>query len=212
MIRDYSTYVARRWSELSMSAKIKATPDNEEAQKPVQCEFLIQIASELFYSTMHEGRTHPDVRLLHKDSGNFYESKTAGKIATDRLCICDTNESYTFVDERKVAIVDCIITSLRHIAHPGWINNGIIIGGDLGKVFVPPKLDPRDAIVDILDPKLPGDETKPIDETPSLLRQILLEEKAQTAELIGIRKDLTNLGVKLIESGKLGDLLGGLFK
>ena len=133
MIRDYQAFLARRWNELDMPAKIRAVADNEDAQRPVQVSWLIQAVGELRHTTMHEGRQHPDVGLLFKETGNHFDAGNGLKIANDIICVRDTNQAGEVTDPRIFAIVDCVISVNRHTAHPGWIVNGMAVGADVAR-------------------------------------------------------------------------------
>ena len=87
MIRDYQAFLARRWNELDMPAKTHAAADDEDTQRPIQVAWLIQAVGELRHTTLHEGREHPDVGLLFKDSGNHFDAGNGLKIANDIICV-----------------------------------------------------------------------------------------------------------------------------
>ncbi len=133
MIRDYQAFLARRWNELDMPAKTRAAADNEDTQRPIQVAWLIQAVGELRHTTLHEGREHPDVGLLFKDSGNHFDAGNGLKIANDIICVRDTNAAGEVTDPRIFAIVDCIVSVNRHAAHPGWIVNGMAVGADVAR-------------------------------------------------------------------------------
>lgn len=133
MIRDYQAFLARRWNELDMPAKTHAAADDEDTQRPIQVAWLIQAVGELRHTTLHEGREHPDVGLLFKDSGNHFDAGNGLKIANDIICVRDTNAAGEVTDPRIFAIVDCIVSVNRHAAHPGWIVNGMAVGADVAR-------------------------------------------------------------------------------
>jgi hypothetical protein len=225
MIRDYQAFLARRWNELDMPAKIRAVADNEDAQRPVQVSWLIQAVGELRHTTMHEGRQHPDVGLLFKETGNHFDAGNGLKIANDIICVRDTNQAGDVTDPRIFAIVDCIVSVNRHAAHPGWIVNGMAVGADVARFRdapvpgTPP--NPVPVPVSTPTPAIDIDATRSLAQIATVLQEMRTGQDADRelqqkilATLEALRRDLDNTGkllATLAGGGGLGNL-GDLFK
>jgi len=230
MIRDYQAFLARRWNELDMPAKIRAVADNEDAQRPVQVSWLIQAVGELRHTTMHEGRQHPDVGLLFKETGNHFDAGNGLKIANDIICVRDTNQAGDVTDPRIFAIVDCIVSVNRHTAHPGWIVNGMAVGADVARFrdapvpgAPPPPPPPPPDPVPTPTPTLATDTdaARSLAQIATVLQEMRTGQDADRelqqkilATLEALRRDLDNTGkllAALVGGGGLGNL-GDLFK
>jgi hypothetical protein len=133
MIRNYQAFLERRWNELDMPAKIRAAADNEEIQKPIQVPWLVQVVGELRHTTMHEGRQHPDVGVLLKETGNHFDAGNGLKIASDIILVRDTNDAGEVTDPRVFGVIDCIVSVNRHAARPGWLLNGMAPASDFAR-------------------------------------------------------------------------------
>ena len=230
MIRSYQDFLDRRWNELDMSAKIRAAPDTEDAQRPIQVPWLIQVAGELRHTTLHEGRRHPDVGLLFKAAGNLFDAGNGLTISTDVLCVRETNEAGDVTDPNAIATVDVITTSLRYGAHPGWLVTGRLAGGDIARFRDPPvpgavpdetgkPVDPGGG--GTLPPPIDNDALRVIVQIAALLQEMRAAQEADramqeriVAALEGLRRDVGNAGKllgALIAGGGLGNL-GDLIK
>jgi hypothetical protein len=219
MIRDYRAFLDRRWNELDMPARIRAAADNEDAQRPIQVSWLVQVVGELRHTTLHEGRQHPDVGLLFKESGNHFDAGNGLKIATDIICVRDTNAAGDVTNPGVFSIVDGIVTVNRHSAHPGWIVNGMAAGADVQRFREPPvpgttPVGPVDPVVvpDVGKPTAPIDNEamRAVVQIAALLQDMHAAREADRAvqerilaALEGLRHDVNNAG-KL-----LGALIGG---
>jgi hypothetical protein len=229
MIRDYQNFLDRRWIELDMPARIRAAADNEDAQRPIQVGWLVQVAGELRHTTMHEGRQHPDVGLLFKDSGNHFDAGNGLKIATDIICVRDTNDAGDVTDPRVFAIVDGIMGVNRYIARPGWIVNGMASGADVARWRDAPV--PATKKVDTPGLVVPGNGGKPpasiddeavraVVQIAALVQDMRAAQEADRAvqerilaAIDALRRDVNNAG-KLLGAliagggpGNLGDLI-----
>jgi hypothetical protein len=228
MIRDYQAYLSRRWNELDMPAKIRAVADNEDAQRPVQVSWLIQAVGELRHTTMHEGRQHPDVGLLFKETGNHFDAGNGLKIANDIICVRDTNQAGDVTDPRIFAIVDCIVSVNRHTAHPGWIVNGMAVGADVARFrdaplpgMPPPQPEPVPVPTPTPTVAIDADATRSLAQIATVLQEMRTGQDADRelqqkilATLEALRRDLDNTGkllAALAGGGGLGNL-GDLFK
>lgn len=136
MIRDYVEYVARRWNELGIPAQTKALADtgitDEAPYKAFQVRALALIIAELRHTTAHEGRRHPDVGLLFKNWGNWFDLDGLG-IATDIMCVRDTDSGGAIVDPRAFAIVDCLVAVGSKDTRPAWQVHGLAEGTDVDR-------------------------------------------------------------------------------
>ena len=235
MIRDYQAFLARRWNELDMPAKTRAAADNEDTQRPIQVSWLIQVVGELRHTTMHEGRQHPDVGLLFKETGNHFDAGNGLKIANDIICVRDTTPAGDVTDPRIFAIVDCIVSVNRHAAHPGWIVNGMAVGADVARfrdapvpvTAQPPEPVPAPVPVPTGNPTpapapaLDADAARSLAQIATLLQEMRTGQNADRelqqkilATLEGIRRDLDNTGKLLgaaVGGGGLGNI-ADLFK
>ena len=229
MIRSYQDFLERRWNELDMPAKIHAAADVEDIQRPIQVPWMVQVASELRHTTLHEGRRHPDVGLLFKATGNLFNAGNGLTISTDVLCVRETNDAGEVTDPNAIATVDVIITSLRHAAHPGWLVTGRLAGADIARFRDPPVPagsvpDETDTVVDtgggITLPPADNEAQRALGQIAALLQEIRTAQEADravqeriAAGIEGLRRDVGNAG-KLLGAlvaggglGNLGDLL-----
>ena len=228
MIRSYQDFLDRRWNELDMSAKIRAAPDTEDAQRPIQVPWLVQVAGELRHTTLHEGRLHPDVGLLFKAVGNLFDAGNGLTISTDVLCVRETNEAGEVIDPNAIATVDVIITSLRYGAHPGWLVTGRLAGADIGRWREPPVPASKTGTIGTPGngggiPAAPTDNegVRALVQIVELLKEMRAAQEADRAmqerilaALEGLRRDVGNAGKllgALIAGGGLGNL-GDLIK
>lgn len=152
MIRDYGEYFARRWNELGIqqqTSDLAARGASEAEFYAVQVPALIRIAGELRHTPRHEGREHPDVGLLFKDWGTFFDAGNGLKIATDIITVKDTNEDGSVHDPRTVAIVDVIFSGGSKESRPSWGVSGLASGSDIDRFREAP------APPEVVDPDLP---------------------------------------------------------
>jgi hypothetical protein len=216
MIRDYGAYLQQRWDELGMPAKVAALPDDPEQQKPLQSGWLIGIASELRYTTMCEGRLHPDVGLLFKNFGNFYHDAASGlDIATDILNVKDTDGAGNVIG--GYAIVDVLVSSGGRAARTAWQPEGI--AADQSRWRDAPQPTVVQPPAPPVDPPIPP--TPPADDQVLVLLQLMIDRHeligAKQIELLdriaagveGLRRDTASaakLLAQLIAGGGIGDL------
>jgi hypothetical protein len=137
MIRDYSQFVAQRWSELGVQQK---SVGDAEAIKNVQSGAILQIARELHWTTLFEGRKHPEVGLLFKDWGNHFHDPASGiDMATDIICVRSTDTNGREDDVSVMAICDCVVNIGSPDARPSW---GVELaqGADITRWRQPPEI------------------------------------------------------------------------
>jgi hypothetical protein len=139
MIRDYSDYIVRRWHELGVSEQQQTLEPESPQIRDLHCGWLLTVAGELQHTTQHEGRDHPDVGLLFKNWGNFYDAGSGLQIATDILCVRDTDEAGDVTDEKEFAIIDVITSVFARHSAPGWGIHGLADGGDRERFRDAPK-------------------------------------------------------------------------
>ena len=228
MIRSYQGFLERRWNELEMPAKIRAAADVEDIQRLIQVPWLVQVASELRHSTLHEGRRHPDVGLLFKAAGNLFDAGNGLTISTDVLCVRETNDAGDVTDPNAIATVDVIITSLRYGAHPGWLVTGRLAGADIARWReAPVPASASEPIVTPVNgggvPPAPTDNegVRALTQIVDLLKELRAAQDADRAmqerilaALEGLRRDVGNAGKllgALVAGGGLGNL-GDLIK
>jgi len=225
MIRSYQDFLERRWNELDMPAKIHAAADVEDIQRPIQVPWMVQVASELRHTTLHEGRRHPDVGLLFKATGNLFNAGNGLTISTDVLCVRETNDAGEVTDPNAIATVDVIITSLRHAAHPGWLVTGRLAGADIARFRDPPvpagtvdeTVKPVDPIGGTtLPPPMDNEALRALVQIAAVLQEMRTAQEADRAmqerllgALEGLRRDVGNAGKllgALVAGGGLGNL------
>lgn len=219
MIRDYSPYVSQRWIEMRIAERSAGMPVDSPEIKAIQCGALVTIASELRHTTAFEWRQHPDVGLLFKDWGNFFDVGNGLKVATDILAIRDTDGSAgNVIDPTTFAIVDCIVSVASKDARIAWQVTGMASGSDTTRFREPPTpaVDPGhvDPPVDPVDP----DPPQVVDERVNELLEALKAGQIADAEiqarilatLEGLRRDVNNAGkllAQLIAGGGIADIL-----